>query len=119
MSPSEPAWRRVATFSVLEDPGTAGFSHEAWDHWGFVVRDGDHLAAFVNVCPHAGHPLHWRPDGFMTADGEHIICASHGALFDRRTGVCVGGPCVGLALQPVPVRRRGDSVEVQLLPGVT
>jgi nitrite reductase/ring-hydroxylating ferredoxin subunit len=108
-------WTAVAQLDALDDPGTRGFTFEGWDHWGFVVRDGEHVAAFVNVCPHAGHPLHWKPHGFLTPDGEQLICASHGALFDRRSGECLGGPCApGSRLQRLPVRIRGTTVEVQL-----
>ncbi len=106
------AWQRVARLEKLEDPGTRGFAHAGWEHYGFVVRDGAHVAAFVNVCPHAGHPLHYAPHAFLTADGALIICSSHGAVFDKRSGECVGGPCPGSRLQPVQVRVVDGWVEV-------
>ena len=107
-------WTEVVDLAALDDPGTQGFTHQGWDHWGFIVRDGDHLAAFVNVCPHAGHPLHWKPHAFLTADGEYLMCSSHGAMFDRHTGECVGGPCAGARLQRLPVRLVDGRVQVQL-----
>ena len=107
-------WTAVADIAQLEDPGTRGFAHQGWDHWGFIVRDGEQLAAFVNVCPHAGHPLQWKPHAFLTPDGAYLMCASHGAMFDRHTGECVAGPCPGARLQRLPVRLAGGRVEVQL-----
>ena len=74
-----------------------------WPLRVFVVRDGDTYFAYRNVCPHAGMALDWKPDHFLTKDGAAIICASHGALFDKTTGECIAGPCAGRALTAYPV----------------
>ena len=65
------------------------------------MRTGGQLRAYVNRCPHAGHPLDLIPGRFLTADGTLILCASHGALFEKSTGLCVAGPCAGRTLSPV------------------
>ena len=81
-----------------------------WPLYGFVVRKGDAIAAYVNRCPHAGHPLNLRPDRFFTPDGSLLICNSHGALFEPESGRCVAGPCRGKALTPIPIRMEGDAI---------
>ena len=68
-----------------------------------IVRSGNRAFAYVNSCPHARSPLDWTPDRFMSRDGRHIQCATHGALFEIETGRCVSGPCIGQHLTPVPV----------------
>jgi nitrite reductase/ring-hydroxylating ferredoxin subunit len=68
-----------------------------------VVRSGDRAYGYVNSCPHARSPLDWTPDRFMSRDGRHIQCSTHGALFEIETGRCISGPCVGKHLTPVPV----------------
>jgi|SRR4051812_22394483 nitrite reductase/ring-hydroxylating ferredoxin subunit len=68
-----------------------------------IVRSGDRAFGYVNSCPHARSPLDWTPDRFMSRDGRHIQCATHGALFEIETGRCVSGPCAGKHLTPVPV----------------
>ena len=68
-----------------------------------IVRSGNRAFGYVNSCPHARSPLDWTPDRFMSRDGRHIQCATHGALFEIETGRCVSGPCVGKHLTPVPV----------------
>jgi nitrite reductase/ring-hydroxylating ferredoxin subunit len=68
-----------------------------------IVRSGDRAFGYVNSCPHARSPLDWTPDRFMSRDGRHIQCSTHGALFDIETGRCVSGPCVGRYLTPVPL----------------
>ncbi|MGP8034274.1 MAG: Rieske (2Fe-2S) protein [Steroidobacteraceae bacterium] len=83
-----------------------------WPLKGFVVRAGAHLRAYVNRCPHAGHPLNLLPDRFFTPDGALILCSSHGALFEKLTGYCVAGPCAGRLLTPVPLTVRSGFVMI-------
>lgn len=77
---------------------------------GFAVRRGDHVFGYVNRCPHAGHPLDWHPDRFLSVDESHIQCASHGALFTIESGLCVAGPCPGQRLTPIALEVDGDEV---------
>jgi len=100
------ASRVICRFADLADPGSRGFTAGSgnWPLRGFVVRRGDEVFAYVNRCPHAGHPLDWQPDHFLTQDEALIICSSHGALFDIGTGSCVAGPCVGRGLRQIAVR---------------
>ncbi len=67
---------------------------------GFVVRRGERVAGYVDSCPHVGAPLALTPTAYLTRGGDHIICATHGALFRPEDGRCVAGPCVGRALRP-------------------
>jgi len=62
-----------------------------------ITRVGGTLAAFHNVCPHAGRPLDWAPGQFLIDQGR-LLCAAHGAAFELGSGVCVSGPCKGAAL---------------------
>ena len=63
-----------------------------------LLRHGDDVRAFHNVCPHAGRALNWAPGRFLI-DGGLVICAAHGASFEVPGGRCVGGPCRGSQLQ--------------------
>lgn len=74
-----------------------------WPLSGFLVRKGDRIRAYLNRCPHAGHPLNLKPDDFLTPDRSLIVCCSHGALFEMETGYCVDGPCAGASLTRIPV----------------
>ena len=69
----------------------------------FLVRDGPRVFAYLNVCPHTGSPLDWQPDDFLSEDGSHIMCHTHGALFEIADGFCIAGPCAGDQLRPVAV----------------
>lgn len=70
---------------------------------GFVVRRGEAVFGYVDICPHAGLPLAQQLDSYLTSDGALILCSWHGALFEIDGGRCVGGPCVGRGLTPWPV----------------
>lgn len=73
----------------------------------FVVRAGTQAFGYLNVCPHAGSPLDWQPDDFLSEDGCNIMCHTHGALFEIEDGFCIAGPCAGDQLTQVKVALDG------------
>jgi len=73
----------------------------------FVVRAGPRAYAYRNVCPHTGSPLDWQPDDFMSEDASHVMCHTHGALFEIADGFCIAGPCAGDRLRPVAIEIDG------------
>jgi nitrite reductase/ring-hydroxylating ferredoxin subunit len=97
--------RVVCRLDELTDPGARGFTIGTgdWPLRGFVVRVHEAVRGYVNHCPHAGHPLDLMPHRFLTLDGALILCGSHGALFDKLTGYCIAGPCVGRHLRSIPL----------------
>lgn len=70
----------------------------------FVVKKGGALYAYANSCPHFGTPLNFLPDRFFTRDGQHLLCATHGAVFRIEDGVCIDGPCAGKRLKALALR---------------
>jgi len=95
----------VGRLDELDDPGCREFQigDGDWPFRGFVVRQGDTVYAYQNYCMHVGHPLNFKPDSFLTRDSSKIICASHGALYEIESGLCVAGPCPGKSLRRVSV----------------
>lgn len=120
--------RVICRLQDLQPAGARGFAIGSgdWPLRGFVVRIDNEVPnaavvpgtatslpcdagplgvrGFVNRCPHAGHPLNLRPNRFLTTDSSLILCSSHGALFEKATGLCVAGPCVGQHLRTVPLK---------------
>lgn len=95
----------VAQLSDISDPGAIVRDFEAGEARFslLIARDGQHVVAFENWCPHAGFPLE-RPDGrVILLEGKYLLCAGHGASFTLRTGACVSGPGTGRPLRAVPV----------------
>jgi nitrite reductase/ring-hydroxylating ferredoxin subunit len=78
-----------------------------------LLRRGDQVHAYINVCPHAGRRLDYAPGKFLLKH-DTLICAVHGATFKQTSGVCVAGPCCGDQLRELAVDVRDG--EVHLLP---
>jgi nitrite reductase/ring-hydroxylating ferredoxin subunit len=68
-----------------------------------MLRQGEQVNAWLNICPHAGRRLDWAPGKFLISKGM-LVCAAHGASFNVDNGECIGGPCKGESLRGVPVR---------------
>ena len=54
--------------------------------------------------------MDWQPGHFFDPDRAHLICATHGALYDPATGACNSGRCAGRALTAVAVEERDGRV---------
>lgn len=74
-----------------------------------VLRRGEAVRVFFNVCPHAGRRLDFAPGRFML-DEAYVLCAAHGAAFTIPDGVCAAGPCRGESLREVPSTVRDGRV---------
>jgi nitrite reductase/ring-hydroxylating ferredoxin subunit len=105
---------KVGALAEIADPGCREFSvgDGDWPFRGFVVRKGNDVFAYQNYCVHVGHPLNWAPDSFLTKDRSAIICASHGAVYEIDSGLCVAGPCKGKQLRRVDVDVRDGEIYV-------
>jgi nitrite reductase/ring-hydroxylating ferredoxin subunit len=105
MSDVLPAGTLLARLVELPDGETREFAlHDSdWPLTGFLVRIGNSVHAYVNRCPHALRQLNFLPNRFLNKDGTLIQCSSHGALFEKDTGLCVAGPCVGESLRQLPI----------------
>lgn len=77
-----------------------------------LVRTGDGVRAWLNVCPHAGRRLDWAPGRFLVGKDGLLVCAAHGASFDMGSGLCVAGPCRGQSLRAVEVAVDADGVRL-------
>jgi len=112
--PRKPA-RPLCRFDELEDGHSRGFDPlgEGRDTM-FVVRRGERLYAYRNLCPHYDRArMAWRKNEFLNADRTRIMCGAHGALFEIESGDCKIGPCRGQRLTPVPLEIRDGEVWIE------
>jgi len=68
-----------------------------------VLRHGEQVQGYLNVCPHTGGRLDYAPGKFLLKSGT-LICAVHGAVFKQFDGVCIAGPCRGEHLRAVALQ---------------
>ena len=96
----------------IPDGGSEGFYTDTSDgrNLYMVLRRGDEVFVYKNVCPHTGMPLDFQPGRFLTADGALIQCSTHGAKFLIETGVCISGPCMGDRLTSVSTEIRSGEI---------
>jgi nitrite reductase/ring-hydroxylating ferredoxin subunit len=77
-----------------------------------LLRSGEQVSVFLNVCPHAGRRLDWAPGKFLM-EGGRLVCAAHGASFDMPSGTCVAGPCKGQSLRALVPRVEAGEVWIE------
>ena len=92
----------VCGLAEIEDPGAFGFSLPDGT-FAFLVRQADEVRGYLNRCPHMGNRLDWAPHRFLNRARDLILCASHGAVFELQSGLCVAGPCLGRTLTALRV----------------
>lgn len=68
-----------------------------------VQRFNGIIKVYENRCPHAGTPLNMFDENFLNLEKTHLICRTHGALFDHASGKCTEGPCKGDYLREVAI----------------
>ncbi len=108
--------RRVCRRDDLLEGGTAvrfGIIRNGQEVPGFAVAYDGRVHGYVNVCPHRGTSLDWQPGEVFDESGLYLICATHGALFEPDSGLCVGGPCHGAYLQKIPLKFEADHVVLE------
>jgi len=104
----------ICTLDELDNPGARGcICGNGADAFNFfIVRKGESAFAYVNECPHAFLPLNRITTKFLTLDEEKILCAAHAASFQIEDGLCIGGPCAGKALLPLPLEQTDRSLSI-------
>ena len=106
--------KKLCNLDDIENHGSAGFVVDTYDgRCGvMVIRKGDRVYSYLNSCPHIGTPLEIQSDRFLDRSGQHILCATHGALFQIEDGLCIAGPCVDDKLTPITIDIRNNGVYV-------
>ena len=81
----------------------------------FVVRRGDKVYGYLNICPHYSSALNARAGQFLSDDGSHIRCTAHFAEFRIEDGYGVRGAAERCWLDPVPVHVENGDIVISTL----
>ncbi|HEY0199470.1 MAG TPA: Rieske (2Fe-2S) protein [Rhodanobacter sp.] len=108
-----PSGRVLCSLDDIPDGGATAVAAALADGEDSVIllRRGDEVRAYLNVCPHAGRQLDYAPGKFLLKN-DTLICAVHGATFNREDGLCIAGPCRGEHLRRVAVRVDGGDIRL-------
>lgn len=79
----------------------------------FVIRHQGSVHAYLNRCAHKLTELDWEPGEFFDRERRYLVCATHGALYEPDSGLCVAGPCRGARLVRLPVRETAAGVHLE------
>lgn len=69
----------------------------------FVVRRGEKVYGYLNLCPHYSSPLNYRAGEFMNEERTRIRCTMHYSEFRIEDGFGIAGAALNCWLDPVPV----------------
>lgn len=112
--------RALAALAELQAARTIKFNYrqDGIEREGFLVHFQDSVVAFENACRHIPIPLDYGDGRFFRADGQYLICQTHGATYEPLTGECLFGPCVGAHLKKLPVELADGKIWLLLEPGI-
>lgn len=80
-----------------------------------ILDDQDRPRAYLNRCMHLPIPLDGGARQFFDSTRRYLICATHGALYEPKSGYCISGPCRGKTLVPIELRLDPDGSIALLL----
>jgi nitrite reductase/ring-hydroxylating ferredoxin subunit len=97
---------KICNLDDIEDGDSIGLTAEIAGATKMLiaVREGSQAFVYINSCPHIGAPLDLQPGKFLSHDKKHIMCSTHGALFEISSGLCTFGPCKDDHLDILPIR---------------
>ena len=78
----------------------------------FVVRRGENVYGYLNICPHYSSALNYRAGQFLSEDKSHIRCTAHFAEFRIEDGYGVRGAAERCWLDPVPVHVENNQIVI-------
>jgi nitrite reductase/ring-hydroxylating ferredoxin subunit len=108
---------RLCQLHDLTDGDSRGFDPQGVGYdTVLVVRRGDDVRVYRDMCPHQGSQMAWRRHAYLNAARDRIVCHAHGAQFEIDSGVCLLGPCLGQGLTAVAHRVDAEG-NVWLVPG--
>ena len=79
----------------------------------FVVQFQGRAHAYLNRCAHVPVELDWLEGAFFDDTGQYLVCATHGAMYEPQSGLCVDGPCKGRSLEPLDCRIEDGRIQVR------
>ena len=96
---------KLCNLSDIEDGNSAAFNVDfnGKSKMVLAVRKDKEVFVYINSCPHTGSPLDIHAGKFLSKEKKHILCSTHGALFQIEDGYCIFGPCRSSYLEAVPI----------------
>jgi nitrite reductase/ring-hydroxylating ferredoxin subunit len=75
-----------------------------------LIRFSQQIYAYINECAHVPIELDYNLGDVFDLTREYLICSTHGAYYNPRNGLCLGGPCTGRHLQSLAVVEHDEAI---------
>ncbi|MDH2435538.1 Rieske 2Fe-2S domain-containing protein [Pokkaliibacter sp. MBI-7] len=106
---------RLCSLAELHASEVAGFDPLAQGKDALLALICDEqVHAYLNRCPHEPVTMEYRKDKFLSGKRQHIMCFAHGARFEKDTGLCIHGPCLGKSLQRITTHIQDGDIYIDL-----
>lgn len=77
----------------------------------FIIAFQGQFRAYINRCAHVFTQLDWHAGEVFDQAQQHLVCATHYAIFDPLSGRCLEGPCPpGAKLIAIPIEIQGEQI---------
>ena len=78
----------------------------------FLINFAGEFHAYVNRCRHVPMPMDWVDNQFFAEEGRYLMCQTHNAYYEPKSGECIAGPpaACGKYLYRVPIEVEGGVV---------
>ena len=105
---------KIAISSFKNDPSTVKFNFliNGERMTGFALLFDGSYYVYKNQCQHLAVELDWEENNFFDEDNKFIVCATHGALYQPQSGLCIAGPCNGESLISMPFEITQNNIVV-------
>lgn len=81
---------------------------------GFVIKKNNQFFVYLNECQHLDVELDWQENDFFDEEKKYIVCATHGAMYDPNSGLCISGPCMGAYLKKIEYTETSNKIIINL-----
>ena len=84
--------------------------HHGRERNALLIRYSGQVYAYINECAHVPIELDYNLGDVFDLSREYLICSTHGAYYNPRNGLCLGGPCAGRRLQVLTISEHDDAI---------
>jgi len=95
---------------ITEVPDVGVLSTSVGDFPVLVLKSGSNMLCYVNACPHQFLPLDQRGGEVLSADGLHLLCSNHSAVFRISDGQGTEGEGLGCRLSLIPTEIKSNAL---------
>ncbi|WP_288841356.1 Rieske 2Fe-2S domain-containing protein [uncultured Deefgea sp.] len=107
------AERQICVSTDVVECGLAfrfGLIQQGRERQAILIRFQGVVYGYLNECAHIPIELDYNLGDVFDLSRQYLVCSTHGAYYDPRNGLCLGGPCAGQRLQSIAVFEQDEAI---------